>query len=275
MSIVNTDTGEIVEPLSREAAELITQQIELRLNNVADNLEGLEPLVQEARDGRAHVGTGFRSWPEYVQGRFGDRLERIARFDRGAVVHMLSNLGMSNRAIAGVINQPRRTVDYEAGKSCPPDPQTPESTIPQGEPVSRDVGSGQTPDAAGPHHGPSLPSAATMLGNSGPNTERTRPKVTGVDGKSYPKAAPKPKLPDPPPLRDPDEVNARQWAENFAGHLVDLLDLSHPHMRATRIKQWGIGREAASPVQRGRVNPDNIRAVGHGLLALADEWSIR
>lgn len=210
---VDTTTGEIVDALTPEAAERITQRIELRLDSVGDSLEGLEALVQEARDGQAHVGTGFKSWPAYVDGRFGERLERIAKFDRGAVVYMLSNVGMSNRAIAGTIGVSHDTVNRDVGAQVD-DHRPPESTftldsgggfVAEGEEIKLDTRStydaetgelldeqpiNETPEpfAEGEAESGSgqIPQGEAR-GERPDETPPPRPAVTGIDGKAYPK----------------------------------------------------------------------------------------
>jgi|GEM_PF-4584148 len=65
-------------------------------------------------------------------------------------------------------------------------PETPEPTIPQGEPVSRDVGSGLAPEGEGAE-------VSDLTAVSEQDAAPPRPPVTGIDGKTYPPTTPRPR----------------------------------------------------------------------------------
>lgn len=158
MSLVNTDTGEIVE-LDRAAAERRAERITLRLDAIADNYAAVMPMIRESIEKQDHAALGYRSVGEYVADRFGGSLQRLGVDVRRAVVGELTAAGMSTRAIAPVVGVSReavrRDVSAIAGdNTVSPAPQTPASPS-LGEDGDE---AGQTPEA--------------------------RP-VVGIDGKTY------------------------------------------------------------------------------------------
>ncbi|PWN00979.1 hypothetical protein DJ010_20370 [Nocardioides silvaticus] len=130
-------------PLTREDAERVTQRIALRLETIADNIDAVVDLIEQARDGEAHQALGYDSWPAYVADRFGDALAHLRGAERLTVALALSATGMSTRAIASVtgVSQPTVVRDLQTqvihdaspgrvvgidGKSYPrPDPTPP------------------------------------------------------------------------------------------------------------------------------------------------------
>jgi len=190
MSVVNVETGEIVE-FDRAAAERRAERITLRLDAIADNYRAVLPMIREAIEKRDDLALGYRSPGDYVSDRFGQSLAGLGIEVRRAVVGELTQAGLSTRAIAPVVGVSDRTVqkDRQAGvRDLTPDTQTPEP-VEDGE---ADAGSGQTPQGeAAPGDDARRPVPSDSL---------PRPAVTGIDGKTYPK--PKPKKPARKPLTD-------------------------------------------------------------------------
>lgn len=117
-----------------------------------------------------------------------------------------------------------------------PPAQSPAATVPQGEPVSRDVATGSPPR-----------------------------KVVGIDGKTY-------KPPALKPERSGEQQNAEENSRTLASALIFLLAFQHPAQRDHARTEWRRGSAAVSPTNRGYVTPDHMRHAAEGLARLADEW---
>lgn len=100
MSIVNTETGEILDSAS---AERRAERIRLRLDTIADNYQAVLPMIREAIEKRDDLALGYRSVGEYVSDRFGGALNNLGIEVRREVVRELTTAGMSTRAIAPVV----------------------------------------------------------------------------------------------------------------------------------------------------------------------------
>lgn len=174
MTIVNTATGEIIEALDESSAKRLTERIRLIAENVAEQMDKLAGLIDEARTGSAWLAMGYRSWTAYVAGEFAGVLPRLDREPRQEFVRELSARGMSTRAIAPVVGVGDSTVQRDlatrpapsgAPQTAEPERAEPASVEPQGE--GRD-------ESVAPTFAP-------------------RPAVTGIDGKTYTSPAPRPK----------------------------------------------------------------------------------
>jgi hypothetical protein len=228
--------------LTPSDAERLTTRIVSRLEVLADTRDAVMPLLREAIEGQAHIALGYPSPGAYAQDRFGGALARLGVEMRREVVAELTAAGLSTRAIAPVVGVSNKTVQLDR------------QVLP---PVT-------------PHLNGEASDWLVTAGEHEPTTEADLARVTGVDGKSYRRT---PTLPSAPPLRTPEEINAEQAAEGLARALATLASLQHPHMRDLLRQQWTTGYVAASPVLRSRVNPEHMRVVAQGLLALADEWT--
>lgn len=160
MTLVNTETGELVESLTVEDARRLTDRIRLLGENLADTLDKMAELIDQARTGSAWLALGYRSWTEYVATEFASVLPRLGREPRQEFVRALDSRGMSTRAIAPIVGADHSTVvrDLARGASAPP--QAPEV---EAEPVDM-------PPTVEP--------------------TRTRPPVVGIDGKTYLRSVP-------------------------------------------------------------------------------------
>lgn len=167
MTVVNTETGELIDVMSAAEAEVVTDAISWRLDQLATAHEEVMPMIRDALARRAWDALGYRSPGDYAADRFGGALTRLSIPVRQAVVQELTDAGMSTRAIAPVVGASQKTVDRDrrAGESHDSPDQTPqgEARADSGRPVDSD----RPQDAAAP-----------------------RPAVTGVDGKTYTRPAP-------------------------------------------------------------------------------------
>lgn len=174
MTVVNVETGELVDLLDREQAERLTTRISLKLDAMADTYVGVMPLIREAIVRQAYVALGYRSVGEYVADRFGGSLGKLGVEIRREVVRELTDAGMSTRAIAPVVGVSDRTAAYDAARVQPCTPEAPEES-PDRLIVPMPPQDGKKSVVASP-----------------------RPAVVGIDGKTYPppKARPQRALPD-------------------------------------------------------------------------------
>lgn len=148
MSVVNTETGEL---LDTAAAERRAERIRLRLDAIADNYQAVLPMIREAIEKRDDLALGYRSPGEYVADRFGGALSNLGIEVRREVVRELTQAGMSTRAIAPVVGVSDVTVlrDQGATRVAPGTPRRVEPPV------------------------------------AVPTTEPLRPPVVGIDGKAY------------------------------------------------------------------------------------------
>ena len=126
MNLINTATGEIVEPIARAEAERLTTRIRLRLDTIADNYVAVMPLIREAIERGAWSVLGYSGVSEYVSSCFGDALTHLGVEVRREVVRELTAAGMSTRAIAPVVGVDPKTVRNDqrsGGEMSPPDPE--------------------------------------------------------------------------------------------------------------------------------------------------------
>lgn len=63
MSLVNTETGEIVVPLTRDEAQALTAKIKGYVSQAW-------LMLVEAHDRHAHIALGYSTWADYVQAEF-------------------------------------------------------------------------------------------------------------------------------------------------------------------------------------------------------------
>ena len=157
-------------------ARRVTERLRLRATTFQESYDKLEEAIAEARDGGAWDLLGYSSWTAYVADVFKDEPMILQRDARREIVAQLAGEGMSNRAIGSVVGADERTVrrDLSGAAHAAPEPtgstvvvngtivaqtehvdlttgeviKTSVSTIPQGEPVSRDVGMDHTSTAA-------------------------------------------------------------------------------------------------------------------------------
>lgn len=216
-------TAAELPPVDTQAARDLTDRIKV-------GVEAVWHLITEAYTSRAWAALGYRNWDEYCTREFGTSRLRLPREERAEVVASLRESGLSVRAIVSATGHSAHTViadirDRQVLQSATPDPQTPPPTIPQGEPVSRDVGGGSTPepvlsqedceelddeatDALAERIAAELAASdRDYLGRAHeavlaalPVVDEPAPRITGIDGKSYP--APEQRKPSRRPITD-------------------------------------------------------------------------
>jgi hypothetical protein len=227
MSLVNTETGEIVEPLDRAEAERLTTRIRLRLDTIADNYTAVMPLIREAIERQAYAAMGYTGVSQYVSECFGSALERLGVEVRREVVRELTAAGMSTRAIGAVTGTSVGTVhnDQVFNVEHPADPEPPAKVY-----CTR-CGSG------GPN-GCYCGAPCTPEGGLDPLPEPA-PAVTGLDGKTYTRPTPTPRATPRKPL-----------ADSFFTALYDAGKKVESLHRLTEDDRWPQNAEKVAAIHR-------------------------
>lgn len=111
MTIVNTETGEVVEPMTADDARRLTERIRIAATNYTEAKAKVLALVDEAKAGSAHIALGYKSWTAYLSDVLSDEPLRLAREEgRPEFAARLAGEGMSNAAIGEVLGVHRITV---------------------------------------------------------------------------------------------------------------------------------------------------------------------
>lgn len=155
-------------------------------------LEGTWELVTDAFLGRIWIPLGYATWDDYVARELGATRLRLPRETRDEVIGSLSAAGLSSRSIAAVTGVTAMTVSRSLAASGVTN-VTPDE--------SNDEPETDAPEADVPETDDDVPS---FLDDAVSATE-PEPRVTGLDGKSYPKA--KPAKPEKPKARQRFNIN--------------------------------------------------------------------
>lgn len=186
------ETGEVVEQMTKVEAERITARIADKLDGIADNIEQVMPLIREALTRKAWKPLGYTGASAYVSERFAGAFQRLPAAVRRPIVAELSSAGMSTRAIAPIVGVSKSQVaeDKRGVQFWTPAPE-PHVNRETGEILETTVDYQAEPQ-----------------------------KITGMDGKQYPKPAPA--APRRPSLtQDFQTAVERAWAESE--RLIDLV----------------------------------------------------
>jgi predicted transcriptional regulator len=116
--------AEVVEPLNKTQAKALDKKIRSQsnkvtkdLNSAQDNFDALIELLAEAAEGDIHKALGLKSWAVYVKDAV--NIEVQDRGERKSLVNLMSDKGLSQRAIAGVLNVSQKTVDRDLDDAEP------------------------------------------------------------------------------------------------------------------------------------------------------------
>jgi hypothetical protein len=96
--------------MTEHDARRLTERIRIAAVNYSEAKDKLLTLVQEAKDGAAHLALDYNSWTTYLAEVMGEEPLRLARDERKEIVQLLSAEGMSTRAIAPIVGASQRTV---------------------------------------------------------------------------------------------------------------------------------------------------------------------
>lgn len=282
MTVVNYETGEIVEPLSEQDAERLSDRIALRLDAIADNYSAVVPMIREAVERRAWMALGYRSPGEYASTRFGGSLARLGAEFRQDVARELAEMGMSTRAIGEVVGASKDTVrrDLDAtGASAPVGPVTGLNGKTYARPVPHPQSSEVEP--------PSEPSRPTEdveppLADSDDVEPDVQPEggafaavpQTPVSDEGEHDAQP-PRPPSLVPVSDDvwtDQDRAEELAGNLARNLSLLYAITSPERRQEYIATWRLGTRSRAALGQQFITPKHMRTLADALRAFATEW---
>ena len=151
--------------MTSDAARNLTDRIKVAV-------EGTWHLITEAYTSRAWSALGYSSWDDYCTREFGTSRLRLPREERSEVVASLRESGLSIRAIASATGTGTKQVQ---------------------EALRNEVWSKNTPQSADEFDGSDWhePEDDDEVAEA----EIVEETVTGLDGKTYPKQAPKPASP--------------------------------------------------------------------------------
>lgn len=190
---------ELTVAMTEHEARRVTERIRAIAVTVKDQLEKLQTLLNEARDGEAWRVLGYASWTAYLTDVMGEQPLRLPRDERQQIVGYLAGEGMSSRAIAPIVGASHMTVerDRQAGVTNVTPEQAPAADYVTDQ-ADLDAAP-ELPDEGGgaPHDsGDAEPSEDEGLSLPSPSSR----SVTGLDGKQY--ARPEPQTPRRAPLPD-------------------------------------------------------------------------
>lgn len=237
--LVNTETGEVIAPMTEGEARDFVSWI--------TNLQEIVPRrVIDAYQRRAWIALGYDSWFTMCEAE-GIRLKGLSRDERVPMVLEMDQAGMTSRAIAavtgtnnvtawrdahsGVVNEtpgPQAGDAGEAAESAPSadDPASPDDEVVDAEIVDDEPGLTDEPGQVSKLTGSNSATPGGQRSQESPEPGSDR--VTGADGKSYPKskpkAAPKPKADsqsDPTPQTNWSRRVQRVSAEIHMENLTD------------------------------------------------------
>ena len=189
--------NEIAKPiLSEREARRLTERIRIVAHNYTEAKAKLLQLVQDAKDGNVHEVLGYASWTAYLAETLGDEPMRLARDERREMVSVLSDEGMSTRAIAPIVGVSNKTVSQDRREVLPevtPEPKSDAELL---------AGAEWSPEAVEDE-----PRFTDEPGHIQPVTGT----ITGMDGKTYTRPEPKPEPQKPRRNPLPDQARTAGW----------------------------------------------------------------
>lgn len=186
--------------VSENYARKLTENIRRTAVNAKESIDKLNDLIQQAKNGNAHLALGYKSWTAYLSDTFAETPMLLERDARQAFVAQLSSEGMSVRAIAPIVGASVGTVhaDQQVFRNeqvdepkFDPTPE-PESSVVE---LCPEVAPSAPAEEVTAPVEPQVPGAVTINPATGEVldtpivtehtvTEKTK-TVVGLDGKSY------------------------------------------------------------------------------------------
>lgn len=187
---------ELTVAMTEHEARRVTERIRAIAVTVKDQLEKLQTLLNEARDGEAWRVLGYASWTAYLADVMGEQPLRLPRDERQQIVGYLAGEGMSSRAIAPIVGAGHVTVTRDIARVSNETPAPAADYVTDqadldAAPKLPDEGAGTPRDS-----GDAEPSEDEGLSLPSPSSR----SVTGLDGKQY--ARPEPQTPKRTPLTE-------------------------------------------------------------------------
>ena len=105
--------------MTEAEASRITEDIRHTAKSFTEYRARLMDAFDKAKAGNAHLALGYASWTAYLSEVLGEEPMRLARAERQDMVRMLSDEGMSTRAIAPIVGSSFKTVANDReGQVC-------------------------------------------------------------------------------------------------------------------------------------------------------------
>lgn len=276
MSLVDTETGEVVADLTPEEARDLTEKLRTALSVSWE-------LVKEAFRRRAWAALGYESWDDYCVHEFDDLRLRLPREERREVVVSLREAGMSTRAIASATGVSKSTVSDVLNAGVRNRTPAPESSVPRVDPADYRDSTGsaearaaymasQVNKSSAPEGSP--PSSVEPDGGPGGHAADPAPTqdtedtvtdtITGTDGKTYPVR----KKPKPGPAADTKRIAEYQRLADEGMSTAEIAEATgctypaaHQFIRAHGIVVTAGRTGAASAARSAKVR--QMAAEGH------------
>lgn len=96
--------------MTESEAHRVTEDIRHNAKSFTEYRARLMDAVDKAKAGNAHLTLGYKSWTAYLSEVLGEEPMRLARAERQDMVRMLSDEGMSTRAIAPIVGADQKTI---------------------------------------------------------------------------------------------------------------------------------------------------------------------
>lgn len=260
--------------LTADEAHRLDTRIRLLSRTIGDNLTKLTDLISRARDGEIHVILGHRSWTAYLASALGELELAMNTPARRELVSLLTDEGMSNRAIAQAVGVTEGTVrnDKVRNDYAPAKPEHRPTRSPKLE-RRREWSAAGGWRAEADKADTNVSTPATAPKNRGGN-------VFGLDGKVYtPKPQSDPKPPAPPrrrPISDAFGDYARKitaatgslerlcqddrFGRNIDSLTRNLFDLVRARDALDRTIARFDGTESARRIAADQIPPDVVDA---------------
>lgn len=218
-------TVESAAYMTRDEAQRATERIRLALDRVSTAWADLGERIAEAYQRRADLALGYGSWAEYAEAELKPAVGLAAEVRR-QLVGMLSQAGMSTRAIAPTVGVSNFTVstDQRAGV------RSPNTSTP--DPLAEEKAEGRVVKLTGPgslFHSEPVEHIDYETGEILDETPVAQ-TVTGLDGKTY-------RRPDPTPPTKPKRRPLPDVAHDAAAAITDAIDRMERVLSDDRLPQ--------------------------------------
>lgn len=247
MSLVDAETGEVVEIL--DAGEAVTLAKKITAQNDRVNIEAgaLVELVADALKGKAWIGLGYGSWSDLVDA-MGWEFRPATTTDRAALGQLLRDSGMSYRAIGKVVGVNDRTIRRDLAGAANA------AGVPLGTPVLN-----ETPDGITGIDGKTYPAKNTTregVGGDGDGSAGDASNGDGADSHDVGQLDPEPTPVDPAPspgaengeveaATDGDEVESSAGPSSAATSPKSRLVTVHDFLKPVTSYSWLTGVDPA------------------------------
>lgn len=277
MTLVNTDTGEIIEPLTAVERSTLTHA-EAKIERGLSSFIEVGEALAEVRDSRLYREE-YGTFEAYCRERWGitDRRARqmidatitVSSLPTGTIVPTSEGQarelsGLDPETAADVMQRANDATNGNVTAAAIRAARTPDPAPSEGEAEDRED---DEPEGEATSLPPTPPAPIVDPAPVAP--------VIGIDGKTY--ARPTPKAdPKPAPVTDKaaaDYDNATKASLALSRAISKLLQFQYPNMRDGMRDYWTKASIEVPPAQRADVTPEQMRVAAHGLLALADEWN--